>query len=62
MSAENAAEWFAAGAVAVGAGGSLIGDALDGGDLAALAARAAALLKAVPACALIAVPARASTW
>src|SRR5205085_3252039 len=33
VSAENAAEWFAAGAVAVGAGGSLIGDALDGGDL-----------------------------
>jgi 2-dehydro-3-deoxyphosphogluconate aldolase / (4S)-4-hydroxy-2-oxoglutarate aldolase len=49
VSAENAAEWFAAGAVAVGAGGTLIGDALDGGDLSALAARATALLKAVPA-------------
>ena len=48
VSAENAAEWFAAGAVAVGAGGSLIGDALDGGDLSALAARASALVKAVP--------------
>src|SRR2546421_12183966 len=49
VSAENAAEWFAAGAVAVGAGGSLIGDALDGGSLDALRDRARALLKAVPA-------------
>lgn len=44
VSAENAAEWFAAGAVAVGAGGSLIGDALDGGDLDALRERAGALV------------------
>jgi 2-dehydro-3-deoxyphosphogluconate aldolase/(4S)-4-hydroxy-2-oxoglutarate aldolase len=49
VSADNAADWFAAGAVAVGAGGWLIGDTLDGGDLAALADRAAALRKAVPA-------------
>jgi 2-dehydro-3-deoxyphosphogluconate aldolase/(4S)-4-hydroxy-2-oxoglutarate aldolase len=47
VSADNVAEWFAAGAVAVGVGGTLIGDALDGGDLSALAARATELLKAV---------------
>jgi 2-dehydro-3-deoxyphosphogluconate aldolase/(4S)-4-hydroxy-2-oxoglutarate aldolase len=47
VSADNVAEWFAAGAVAVGVGGTLIGDALDGGDLSALAARATALMKAV---------------
>lgn len=47
VSADNVAEWFAAGAVAVGVGGSLIGDALDGGDLAGLAARAADLMRAV---------------
>jgi len=47
VSAENAAEWLAAGAVAVGVGGSLIGDALDGGDLGALSARATAIMKAV---------------
>jgi 2-dehydro-3-deoxyphosphogluconate aldolase / (4S)-4-hydroxy-2-oxoglutarate aldolase len=46
VSAENAAEWFAAGAVAVGAGGSLIGDALDGGSLDALRDRARALMAA----------------
>ncbi|OLE26465.1 MAG: 2-dehydro-3-deoxyphosphogluconate aldolase [Actinobacteria bacterium 13_1_20CM_3_71_11] len=46
VSAENAAEWFAAGAVAVGAGGSLIGDALDGGSLDALRDRALALVAA----------------
>jgi 2-dehydro-3-deoxyphosphogluconate aldolase / (4S)-4-hydroxy-2-oxoglutarate aldolase len=49
VSAENVAEWFAAGAVAVGVGGSLMGDALETGDVASLAARAAGLLKAVPA-------------
>jgi 2-dehydro-3-deoxyphosphogluconate aldolase/(4S)-4-hydroxy-2-oxoglutarate aldolase len=46
VSAENAAEWFAAGAVAVGVGGSLIGDALEGGDLGALRSRARALVAA----------------
>lgn len=46
VSVENVAEWFAAGAVAVGAGGSLIGDALDGGDRSALAARATAFVHA----------------
>lgn len=49
VSAENVAEWFAAGAVAVGVGGSLIGDALETGDVASLAARALELVKAVPA-------------
>jgi 2-dehydro-3-deoxyphosphogluconate aldolase/(4S)-4-hydroxy-2-oxoglutarate aldolase len=49
VSAENAAEWFAAGAVAVGAGGSLTGDALDGGDLGALRERARALVAAATA-------------
>jgi len=49
VSAGNVADWFAAGAVAVGVGGTLIGDALDGGDLTALATRATALVKAVPA-------------
>ncbi len=49
VSAENVADWLAAGAVAVGVGGTLIGDALDGGDLAAFAARATELVKAVPA-------------
>ncbi len=49
VSTDNAAEWFAAGAVAVGVGGTLIGDALDGGSLSALSSRATALLKAVPA-------------
>jgi 2-dehydro-3-deoxyphosphogluconate aldolase/(4S)-4-hydroxy-2-oxoglutarate aldolase len=47
VNADNVADWFAAGAVAVGVGGTLIGDALDGGDLSALAARAQALVKAV---------------
>jgi 2-dehydro-3-deoxyphosphogluconate aldolase/(4S)-4-hydroxy-2-oxoglutarate aldolase len=49
VSADNVAEWFAAGAVAVGVGGTLLGDALDGGDLSALAERTAELVKAVPA-------------
>jgi 2-dehydro-3-deoxyphosphogluconate aldolase / (4S)-4-hydroxy-2-oxoglutarate aldolase len=49
VSADNVAEWFAAGAVAVGVGGTLLGNALDGGDLSALAARTAELVKAVPA-------------
>ena len=43
---DTAAGYIAAGAVAVGAGGSLIGDALDGGSLPALADRARALLAA----------------
>jgi 2-dehydro-3-deoxyphosphogluconate aldolase/(4S)-4-hydroxy-2-oxoglutarate aldolase len=49
VSADNVADWFAAGAVAVGVGGTLIGDALDGGSPGALSSRATALLKAVPA-------------
>ncbi|RKS79519.1 2-dehydro-3-deoxyphosphogluconate aldolase/(4S)-4-hydroxy-2-oxoglutarate aldolase [Actinomadura pelletieri DSM 43383] len=44
---DNAADFIAAGAVAVGAGGSLIGDAFDGGSLTALADRAGRLLAAV---------------
>jgi 2-dehydro-3-deoxyphosphogluconate aldolase/(4S)-4-hydroxy-2-oxoglutarate aldolase len=40
-------DYIAAGAVAVGLGGPLIGDALDGGSLPALAERAAAALAAV---------------
>ena len=46
VSPDNVAEWFASGAVAVGVGGSLIGDALDGGSRSALSARATALVKA----------------
>src|SRR5437868_8332332 len=44
---DTAADYIAAGAIAVGAGGSLIGDALDGGSLPALADRAQQLLTAV---------------
>lgn len=40
-------EYIAAGAVAVGLGGPLIGDALEGGSLVALSERAAAALSAV---------------
>ena len=40
-------EYIAAGAVAVGLGGPLIGDALQGGSLVALGERAAAALRAV---------------
>ena len=46
VSVDNVAEWFAAGAVAVGVGGTLIGNALDGGDLHALAGRARAVVEA----------------
>jgi 2-dehydro-3-deoxyphosphogluconate aldolase / (4S)-4-hydroxy-2-oxoglutarate aldolase len=44
---EQIADYVAAGAVAVGLGGPLVGDALDGGSLSALAQRAAAALEAV---------------
>ncbi len=44
---DTVADWFAAGAVAVGAGGPLVGDALETGDLAGLRDRAAAMLTAV---------------
>jgi 2-dehydro-3-deoxyphosphogluconate aldolase/(4S)-4-hydroxy-2-oxoglutarate aldolase len=44
---DAAAGYLRAGAVAVGIGGALIADALDGGDLAALRGRAARLLAAV---------------
>jgi 2-dehydro-3-deoxyphosphogluconate aldolase/(4S)-4-hydroxy-2-oxoglutarate aldolase len=47
VSAANAGEFIASGAIAVGAGGWLIGDALAGGDVGALADRAAALVAAV---------------
>lgn len=39
--------FLAAGALAVGVGGPLVGDAPDGGDLGALRARAEAFLVAV---------------
>ncbi|HZL81559.1 MAG TPA: aldolase, partial [Demequina sp.] len=39
-----AADYLAAGAVAVGVGSPLVGDAVRGGDLAALEARATAFL------------------
>lgn len=46
---EAVADYIAAGALAVGVGGPLLGDALDGGDLDALAERARRLLAAVAA-------------
>ena len=46
---DQIADYVAAGAVAVGLGGPLLGDALDGGSLAALAERARAALEAVRA-------------
>jgi 2-dehydro-3-deoxyphosphogluconate aldolase / (4S)-4-hydroxy-2-oxoglutarate aldolase len=48
VTAESMVDWFAAGAVAVGAGGVLIGDALTTGDLTGLRVRAAAMVAAVP--------------
>lgn len=47
VGAADVPDWFAAGAVAVGVGSPLVGDAADGGDLAALRDRAARLLGAV---------------
>jgi 2-dehydro-3-deoxyphosphogluconate aldolase/(4S)-4-hydroxy-2-oxoglutarate aldolase len=44
---DDAGEYLKAGALAVGVGGALLGDALDGGDLAALRERAVRLLAAV---------------
>lgn len=49
VTAELAAEYFAAGAVAVGVGGPLVGDATRGGDLAALRGRAVDFLTAAKA-------------
>jgi 2-dehydro-3-deoxyphosphogluconate aldolase/(4S)-4-hydroxy-2-oxoglutarate aldolase len=49
VGAHDAADYLAAGALAVGVGGTLIGDAADGGDLDALRARAEALVRAVAA-------------
>jgi 2-dehydro-3-deoxyphosphogluconate aldolase / (4S)-4-hydroxy-2-oxoglutarate aldolase len=46
---EQIADYVAAGAVAVGLGGPLVGDALDGGSLTALAERAGTALEAVRA-------------
>jgi 2-dehydro-3-deoxyphosphogluconate aldolase / (4S)-4-hydroxy-2-oxoglutarate aldolase len=46
---EQIADYVAAGAVAVGLGGPLVGDALDGGSLTALAERARVALEAVRA-------------
>ena len=47
VGAANAAEYLAAGALALGVGRSLTGDATEGGSLAELAARAADLLAVV---------------
>jgi len=44
VDADRAADFLAAGAVAVGIGSPLVGDAIRGGDLGALRARAAAFL------------------
>ena len=46
---DQIADYIAAGAAAVGLGGPLVGDALDGGPLTALAERARAALEAVRA-------------
>ena len=46
---DQIADYIAAGAAAVGLGGPLVGDALDGGSLSALAERARAALQAVRA-------------
>jgi 2-dehydro-3-deoxyphosphogluconate aldolase / (4S)-4-hydroxy-2-oxoglutarate aldolase len=45
---DQAPEWFAAGATALGMGSPLIGDALATGDVTALSERAARLLAAIP--------------
>jgi 2-dehydro-3-deoxyphosphogluconate aldolase/(4S)-4-hydroxy-2-oxoglutarate aldolase len=47
VSVDSVAEWFAAGAAAVGVGGPLLADALETGDLRALRDRADRLLAAV---------------
>jgi len=44
---QDIAAWIGAGALAVGLGGPLLGDALDGGDLQALATRARSALAEV---------------
>jgi 2-dehydro-3-deoxyphosphogluconate aldolase/(4S)-4-hydroxy-2-oxoglutarate aldolase len=44
---DDADSYLKAGALAVGVGGALLGDALDGGDLAALRDRALRLLASV---------------
>ncbi|KQO62412.1 bifunctional 4-hydroxy-2-oxoglutarate aldolase/2-dehydro-3-deoxy-phosphogluconate aldolase [Curtobacterium sp. Leaf261] len=45
---ENAADYLAAGAIAVGLGSPLVGDALTSGDMAALAHRARRLVAGLP--------------
>ncbi|PZF79651.1 bifunctional 4-hydroxy-2-oxoglutarate aldolase/2-dehydro-3-deoxy-phosphogluconate aldolase [Jiangella anatolica] len=47
VSLANIGDWIRAGAAGVGLGGPLLGDAADGGDLGALAERAATALAAV---------------
>jgi 2-dehydro-3-deoxyphosphogluconate aldolase / (4S)-4-hydroxy-2-oxoglutarate aldolase len=47
VSVEQAADYLAAGALAVGMGGPLLGDALDGGSLAGLRDRAGTVLAAL---------------
>lgn len=47
VAVDQIADYVAAGAAAVGLGGPLVGDALDGGSLGALAERARAALQAV---------------
>lgn len=49
VSLDNIGDWIRAGAAGVGLGGPLLGDAADGGDLGALAERAAKALAAVRA-------------
>lgn len=49
VSLANIGDWIRAGAAGVGLGGPLLGDAADGGDLGALADRAATALAAVRA-------------
>ena len=49
VTAENLGEWFRAGAAAVGIGGALVGPGDRPGDLAALRARAGAIIEALAA-------------
>jgi len=48
VTVENATLWLAAGALAVGLGGPLLGDSLEGGDLVALGERARILVQSLP--------------
>lgn len=48
VTVENAAVWLEVGAIAVGLGGPLLGDSLEGGDLVALGERAHILMQSMP--------------